>query len=166
MILKNERLLNMRIINRLLMPVIIVTGLWISSCGEDVQLPNKILEGTIDSVEWTFQIGKALGDQTDRIYNVSLFNFVGFSENEGCLLFGANSQHITVEIPFNTRNGARLDATIANLIFHLDGVNALTADQGFVEVSFINNTEIRGFISAGSSDSNFVEGFFSVLICN
>ena len=131
-----------------------------------MQLPNKILEGQIDSVDWTFRVGKALSDQTSRTYTVELFSFTGFNQNDGCLLFGGNNQHVTVEVPFNTSNGTQLTATSADLTFHIDGVNEFTADRGFVEISFINTTEIRGFISAGSGDRNFVEGFFSVLICN
>lgn len=138
----------------------------LSSCGEDIQLPNKILEGEIAGSEWTFEVGKALSNQVDRTYKVELFNFTGFTENDGCLLFGGTSRHISVIIPFSTGNGSQLNAINADLIFHLDGANTFTADNGIVEVSFINNREIRGFITAGSGSENAVEGFFSVLICN
>lgn len=156
----------MRILYCIIISFFVLTSVLLSSCGEDVQLPNKILQGQIDGSEWAFEVGKALSDQIDRTYTVELFNFTGFTENDGCLLFGGTSKHVSVVIPFTTRNGAQLNAINADLIFHLDGVNSLTADTGFVEISFINNMEIRGFISAGSGDNNSIEGFFSVLICN
>ena len=145
---------------------LLITVIFLTGCGDDIQLPNKILQGEINGSEWTFEIGKGSSDQAARTYKVELFAFTGFTDTEGCLLFGGNSRHVSAFIPFNTSNGAQLNATTSDLIFHLDGVNTFTADRGFIEVSFINSTEIRGFISAGSGDDNFVEGFFSVLICN
>ncbi len=156
----------MRVLFYIMSSVFLIGLITLNSCGEDVQLPNQILQGEIDGTEWTFEVGKALSNQTDRTYTVELFNYTGFTENDGCLLFGGTSKHVTVVVPFATNNGAQLNAITANLIFHLDGINTLTADNGFVEISFINNREIRGFISSGSGSNNSVEGFFSVLICN
>ncbi|MEL6557290.1 MAG: hypothetical protein AAFQ94_03845 [Bacteroidota bacterium] len=156
----------MRIVTNIIITISFLSLLLISSCGEDVQLPNKILQGEIDGSEWEFAIGKALSNQAQRTYKVELFSFTGFTEDEGCLLFGGTSRHVSVIIPFDTSNNTQLNAINADMIFHIDGANAFTADNGFVEISFINNREIRGFISAGSGSNNSVEGFFSVLICN
>lgn len=138
----------------------------LAGCGEDVQLPNKVLQGTIDGEEWSFTTGKSLSDQLDRTYKLELFANEGFTDQDGCLLFGGTNRYVSAVIPFSTANGTQLNATTSDLIFHLDGVNTFTADRGFIEIAFINNREIRGFISSGSGDENFVEGFFSVLICN
>ncbi|MGB3464642.1 MAG: hypothetical protein WBA74_05220, partial [Cyclobacteriaceae bacterium] len=120
----------------------------------------------IANSEWTFGTGKSIGNQSTRTYKIELFNFTGFNDSEGCLLFGGTSRYVSAVVPFSTADGTQLNATTSELIFHLDGANTFTADRGFIEISFINTTEIRGFISAGSGDENFVEGFFSVLICN
>lgn len=156
----------MNIKTTLILAGILFLLLTLASCGEDIQLPNKILQGEIDGNEWTFGTGKGSANQSARTYRVELFNFTGFSETEGCLLFGGSNPYISAVIPFDTADGSQIDAFSAPLIFHIDGVNTLTADRGFIEISFINNTEIRGFISAGSSNENFAEGFFSVFICN
>ena len=156
----------MRYLKNLTFSILVLSGLWISSCGEDIQLPAKSLEGIIDSTAWSFEVGKALTERVNNRYRIELFNFTNFSQEEGCLLFGGTQPHLSIQLPFNASDNQRIDATTANLIFHIDDRNRLTADNGFVEVSFINTNEIRGFISAGSSDRNFVEGFFSVLICN
>lgn len=159
-------LYSMRYSKSLISAVSIIGMIWISACGEDVQLPAKSLQGVIDSTEWEFTVGKALTDIPNNRYNVELFNFPNFTQNDGCLLFGGTQPFLTVEIPFNARDNQQINAITANLVFHIDGRNQFTADQGFVEVSFINTNEIRGFISAASGDRNEVEGFFSVLICN
>lgn len=156
----------MRIITNIVAIISCISLILLGSCGEDIQLPNKILQGEIDGSEWEFAVGKALSNQALRNFRVELFSFTGFSEDEGCLLFGGTTRHVSVVIPFSTSNGTQINAITANLIFHIDGANTFTADNGFVEVSFINNREIRGFISAGSGSQNSVEGFFSVLICN
>ena len=156
----------MQYLKTLIFGLVVIGAGVISSCGEDVQLPAKVLQGTIDSTEWTFTVGKALSDRVENVYNVELFNFPNFTQNEGCVLFGGNQPFVSVNIPFGTGNSQQLNATTAQLVFHIDGRNEFTADNGFVEVSFINTTEIRGFISAGSGNRNSVEGFFSVLICN
>lgn len=136
------------------------------SCGEDVELPNQILQGKINDMDWTFEVGKANSNLANQEYFVSLFNRTGFREEEGCLLQGGTGRFITLNVPFNVGNNAQLDAIRTNLRFSLDGNTVLTADQGTVEISFVNTTEIRGFITAASSDENEVQGFFSVLICD
>jgi len=136
------------------------------ACGEDIQLPNQIAQGQINGVDWNFEIGKSNTDQTSRVHLVELYNFVGFPENEGCLLFPGNSPYLSMSIPFGIQSGQQIDAIVSNLVFHQDAATALTADRGFIEISFVNNREIRGFISSGSSTDNSIEGFFSVLICN
>ena len=151
---------------RFVYAIAIIGMAWISACGEDVQLPAKPLGGMIDSTEWSFTVGKALSDRTNNRYNVELFNYSNFTQNDGCLLFAGTDPYISVEIPFNARDNQQINAINANLIFHIDGRNQFTADNGFVEVSFINTNEVRGFISAGSGDRHAVEGFFSALICN
>lgn len=156
----------MKLNKYLFLVLMLIPLLWVQACGEDVQLPNEILGGEIDGNEWQFEIGKANSDQINRTFIVELYNFGGFSINEGCLLFPGNNAYLSLIVPFGAQNGQQLDAISANLIFHQDGINALTADRGFVEISFINGSEIRGFISAGSSTENSVQGFFSVLICS
>ena len=83
----------MRTISNIIAIISLVSIAILSSCGEDVQLPNKILQGEINGSEWEFAVGKALSNQSQRNYKAELFSFTGYSEDEGCLLFGGTSRY-------------------------------------------------------------------------
>ena len=147
--------------------LVMVFVIGLSSCGDDVQDPllTTPMSGKIGAVDWEFTIGKALYNNFERSYYIEVYNFD--VNADGCALFGGNSAYASFEIPDRTETITQPSINFQTLTFNLpNSTTAYTATQGYIEIILINSFEVRGIINARFDDENFLEGVFSVELCN
>lgn len=143
------------------------------SCGEDEKpaysFKNQDLSGKIGNTEWTYTDGYAeiYGTGDDSQISVDLFQQ---AEGEGCSAFPIGN-----EVFFSMPNKVgvyklKLDldnfesSKIVTLYEEEGSVNNL-ASTGAVEITSISDTQVTGKIDARLDGENFVNGNFSVSIC-
>lgn len=145
-----------------------------ASCSSDTEAPaynftDQPLAGMIEGVSWTYADGYA--DITGEGENAKLHVTLALpSEGTGCDILVDGDRvmfsfpkyaglHI-LKLDFNDVEGSR---TVT--LFDDEETMNVIATQGAVEITSITDTEVKGRIDARAYDDNFVNGNFTVPIC-
>ena len=149
--------------------------LLLTSCSKDDESPvydfkDQALAGAIEGVSWSYGDGYAstTGEGATAKLHVTL---VLPSEDEGCdimpdgdrvfFTLPSNTGVHLLKFDFNDLEGSR---TVT--LFDDEEVMNVIATEGAVEITSITETHITGRIDARADEDNFVNGNFSVPLCN
>lgn len=130
---------------------------------------NQDLAGVIEGVSWTY--GDGYADVTGEGENAKLHvTLLLPSEGEGCDILADGDRtmfsfpryaglHI-LKFDYNDVENSR---TVT--LFDDEETMNVIATQGAVEITSITDTEVKGRIDARADDDNFVNGNFTVPLC-
>lgn len=145
------------------------------SCSKDSESPaydfkDQELSGFIEGVNWMYGDGYATttGEGATSKMHITL---VLPSEDEGCDIMPEGDRvffsfplqagiHV-LKLDFNDVENSR---TVT--LFDSEEVMNVIATEGAVEITSITETHITGRIDARADEDNFVNGNFSVPLCN
>ena len=148
--------------------------LLLSSCGKEEEAPaysfeDQTLAGAIEGVNWTYGDGYAnvTGEGATSKLHVTL---VLPSEDEGCDIMPEGDRvffsfplfaglHI-LKLDFNDLENSR---TVT--LFDTEETMNVIATEGAVEITSITETHVTGRIDARADEDNFINGNFSVPLC-
>lgn len=148
--------------------------LLLASCSSEVEAPaynftDQNLAGMIEGVDWSYGDGYAdiTGEEETAKLHVTL---VLPSEGEGCDILAEGDRvmfsfpkyeglHI-LKVDYNDIGSSR---TVT--LFDSEETMNVVATQGAVEITSISDTEVKGRIDAHAYDDNFVNGNFTVPLC-
>ncbi|SKC55365.1 hypothetical protein [Ohtaekwangia koreensis] len=147
------------------------------SCKEDVEDPaynfkEQNLTGKIDNTDWAYQTGYASQDGSNSEGTIYITLVQGHT-GEGCSTW-PEGDHVFFTLPnatglyklkFDFNNWDAEDNQIVTL-FDQESTTNNFATEGAVEITEITSTQISGRIDARSEDDTFVNGNFTVTICN
>ena len=146
------------------------------SCKDEEEKPthtfkNQNLSGKIGNTSWTLNDGYADVYGIDEQSQVSVDLFMEAEEGEGCSALAKGN-----EVLFTLPNKVGLyllkfelndfeNSVVVNL-FEEDGYINNLASTGAVEITAISDTQVSGRIDARIDEESFVNGNFTVDICN
>ncbi len=144
------------------------------ACGKDDEAPaydfkDQTLAGAIEGQNWNYGDGYATitGEGATAKLHVTL---VLPTESEGCdivpegdrvfFTFPLSTGVHVLRLDFNDMENSR---TVT--LFDSEETMNVIATQGAVEITSITDTEVIGRMDARSDENNFINGDFSVPIC-
>ena len=142
----------------------------VSGCSDDeIQLPDKQLEGRINGKEWSYKSANAYLVSSDFKYRV---RFLSSDEPviDPCTLPSPSLSHI--KAIFKPSEGSffiapqAIDANQVQVSFEITTSQSLIASNGFMEIYVIDNQVIIGYLQAVVDDKSMVEGSFEIRLCN
>ena len=148
--------------------------LLLASCSSDKEAPaysftDQNLAGMIEGVDWSYGDGYAdiTGEGETAKLHVTL---VLPSEGEGCDILAEGDR---VFFSFPKYEGLHIlkvdfdniEASRTVTLFDSEETMNVVATQGAVEITSISETEVKGRIDARAYDDNFVNGNFTVPLC-
>lgn len=141
--------------------------IWISSClKNDVQLPDKELEGMIAGQAWEYKFANAYLYSSDFKYRIRFLSTKEPGEDP-CAVPSTGNAHLSIVIPLEIASyNLQLPIIEETARFEIAGGNSVIATSGFLEIYHIDNSRVFGYIQAILDDDNSVEGSFEAVICN
>lgn len=142
----------------------------LSSCGNnDINLPDKVLEGTISNREWNSDKANAYNFSGGFDYQIKFLS----SEEPGadpCSAPSPSKPHLSAvfrpsEGSFSFSN-VLIDPNQVVVRMHTTTSTEFVITNGFMEIYLIDNSTMFGYIQAILDDENSVEGRFEVRFCN
>eukprot|EP00320_Phaeocystis_rex_P020170 CAMPEP_0119056962 /NCGR_PEP_ID=MMETSP1178-20130426/1512_1 /TAXON_ID=33656 /ORGANISM="unid sp, Strain CCMP2000" /LENGTH=161 /DNA_ID=CAMNT_0007037747 /DNA_START=13 /DNA_END=498 /DNA_ORIENTATION=+ len=124
--------------------------------------------GVIAGEAWEFDVGTAFLEEIDNQYTINLLGVVEGATDDGCSILFPGEEYVRftvsaevgrTDIPFTFANqGVKFypDRSVGG--FEL-------ATTGYVEITEITNTQVRGELNASFDALNEVSGSFTVTIC-
>lgn len=141
-------------------------------CGcsnDEIQLPDKVLQGSIDGKDWTYKSANAFLRSTDFTYTVKFLSDAE-SVTDPCTLPSPGLAHAKAifrpAIGSFTISPLAVDNNQVQVAFQLTPAKALIASSGFMEVYDINGQVVFGYLQAVLDDENIIEGSFQIRLCN
>ncbi|MEQ9466843.1 MAG: hypothetical protein RLN88_05490 [Ekhidna sp.] len=144
---------------------------FLMSCsGDQIELPDKQLEGLINGEAWSYKSANAYIYSSDARYQV---RFLSSKESvrDPCTLPVPSQAH--VRAIFKPSEGSffvspqATDNNQVQVSFELSPSKSLVASSGFMEIYLIENQVMIGYLQAVLDDEeNIVEGSFEIRICN
>jgi hypothetical protein len=144
------------------------------SCSKDSEAPaydfkDQELAGVIEGQEWAYGDGYAdiTGEGSDAKLHITL---VLPTESEGCDIM-PEGDRVFFSVPKGTGLHVlkldldNLEVSRTVTLFDSEETMNVIATKGAVEITSITDTEITGRIDARGDDVNFVNGNFSVPLC-
>lgn len=152
--------------------IIILSGLCygLSSCANDqVQLPNKKLEGKMGAEDWNSDKANAYLFSSDFKYQAK---FLSSKEpgSDPCSTPSPSKPYLSAV--FKPSEGSfsfstvLIDPNQVVVKLHPTTSKEFTITNGFMEIYGIDNSIMFGYIQAILDDDNSVEGNFEIRICN
>lgn len=144
------------------------------SCSKDEEAPSynfkdQALAGAIEGVDWTYGNGYAniTGDASAEKLHVTL---VLPTENEGCdimpegdMVFFSLPKLLGVQVLRLDFDNLENSRTVT--LYDSEEIMNVIATEGAVEITSVTDTEVTGRIDARADDVNFVNGNFTVPLC-
>ena len=147
-----------------------LTLLFLSSCGnDDIQLPDKDLEGKIGGNDWSYKSANGFLLSADLRYTI---RFISDKETatDPCTLPSPGLAHArAIFKPFigsYVVASQAIDNNQVQVAFQLSPSRSLIASSGFMEIYDINAQIIYGYLQAVLDDENRIEGAFQIKLCN
>lgn len=142
----------------------------LSGCGNDeIQLPDKQLEGVINGESWSYKSANAYLASSDFQYRIRFLSSKE-SVSDPCTLPAPTLTH--VKAIFKPAAGSffvsphALDDNQVQVSFEISASQNLIAQSGFMEIYAIDNQVIIGYLEASFGEENKVEGSFEIRRCN
>ncbi len=141
-----------------------------TSCkSDDVQLPDKRLEGNINGEAWNYKSANGYLFSSDFQYRV---RFLSDKETvtDPCSLPSPSLTHVSAI--FRPIVGSffiapqAIDNNQAQVVFEISPSERLIAVSGFMEIFAIENQVVIGYLQAALDDDNTVVGSFEIRLCN
>ncbi|WP_425389632.1 hypothetical protein [Ekhidna sp.] len=139
-------------------------------CGDDeIQLPDKLLEGTINGEEWSYKSANGYLVSSDLQYRV---RFLSSEETvkDPCTLPTPTLAHVKAIFRPAERSyfiaPQAIDNNQVQVSFEVSTSQNLIATSGFMEIYAIENQVIIGYLQAYLDDDHSVEGSFQIRLCN
>ena len=143
-----------------------------TSCGRDqVDLPDEVLQGSINGREWTYKSANAFLQSSDFLYKVTFLSTED-SVSDPWALRSTGNPHVAAFMRFPDFSG---DYTISPQVlndnevvvtFNADISESLTASSGYMSIFAVDNQVAVGYLQAVLDDGNKVEGSIEIRICN
>jgi hypothetical protein len=153
--------------------LLILSGLsfGLSSCGNDqINLPDKKLEGTIGTKEWNSDKANAYTFSSDFKYQVKFLSSEEPTGSDPCSAPSPSKPYISAV--FKPSEGSfsfstvLIDPNQVVVKIHPSTSKEFIVTNGFMEIYIIDNAIMYGYIQAIYDDENTVEGSFEVRLCN
>lgn len=142
------------------------------SCGKDeVELPDKVLQGEINGQEWTYKSANAFLESADFIYKVTFLS-TEESVSDPCALRSTAKRNVTAFLRFPEYEGnysitpQLVSSNDVVVTFNANISGSLIATSGFMSIFAIENRVVFGYLQAVLDDENTVEGSFQIRLCN
>ncbi|WP_420317260.1 hypothetical protein [Ekhidna sp.] len=141
----------------------------IGCSGDEIQLPDNLLEGSIDGKDWNYKSANGYLVSSDLRYQV---RFLSSDENvsDPCTLPSPTRAHVKAIFRPAERSyfvtPQAIDNNQVQVSFELSTSQNLVATSGFMEIYAIDNQVIIGYLQAVLDDDNTVEGSFEIRLCN
>jgi hypothetical protein len=143
------------------------------SCKDDedakpkYEFKDQDLSGKIENVAWTYEEGTA--DANGNTLSIDLFldqvdpvcELFGFPEGNQ-VFFTVPNQVGVYELKFDFSGSDNQTVTL----FVPEEVLNIICSKGAIEILSISDTEVTGRIDARSDENNYINGNFTVVICN
>lgn len=147
---------------------LLISGLLLlASCGQnEIQLPDKKLQGMVDGQEWEIKFANAYIYSSDLKYQIKFL-----STEEGakdpCAVPSTSNAHISIIMQLRPGSfSIPLPFTNESARFNWPNGSSAIATSGFLEIFDIDNSRIFGYLQAQLDDDNTIEGSFQAVICN
>ncbi|MEP5610942.1 MAG: hypothetical protein ABJP45_01770 [Cyclobacteriaceae bacterium] len=138
-----------------------------SSCGQnEIQLPEKTLQGIVDGEEWEMKFANAYIYSSDFKYQIKFLSTLEGAEDP-CTVPSTSNAHISIIMQL--RRGSfsiPLPIIDESARFIWSNGSSVIAASGFLEIFDIDNSRIFGYLQAQLDDENTIEGSFEAFICN
>ena len=146
----------------------VLSGIY--GCGKDeIQLPDKELQGTIDGESWEYGSANAYLETANLQYQARFLSDEE-SVSDPCTLPRPGLRHVKAifkpAVRSYTISPLAIDDNQVQVAFELSSSKTLIAGGGFMEVFDINNRVVFGYLQAILDDGNTVEGRFRIRLCN
>lgn len=137
------------------------------SCGENqIQLPDKKLQGVVDGEEWEMKFANAYIYSSDFKYRITFLSTLEGAEDP-CTVPSTSNSHITLIMQLNRGSfSIPLPIVDESARFNWTTGGSAIAASGFLEIFDIDNSRIFGYLQAQLDDENTIEGSFEAFICN
>ena len=135
--------------------------------GDNIDLPDEILAGKINGVDWEFRTGSV--SFTGGNGNQYLLFSTLESTDQGCSLVSSTNPYLSIKLPTGSGNySIPIPPNQGDNVkfIHGDGT-ILSATSGFVEIVGVNQgtNELVGYLQALFDDNNTVQGTFRLEVC-
>lgn len=137
--------------------------------GDEIELPQNELEGTINGQAWSYKSANGYLVSSDFQYGI---RFLSSEETVKDPCTQPNPTITHVSAVFRPAMGSffvapqAIDNNQVKVVFELSPGQSLTATSGFMEVYAIDNQVVVGYLQAVLDDDNRVEGSFEIRLCN
>lgn len=143
----------------------------LSGCGNDqFDLPDNPLEGKINGTEWNSDKANAYTFTTDFKYEVKFLSSEEPTGSDPCSTPSPSKPYLSAI--FKPSEGSfslstvTLDPNQVVVKIHHSPSKEFIVTNGFMEIYFIENARMVGYIQAILDDESSVEGGFEVRMCN
>lgn len=150
--------------------MVILSSCLLSGCGNDeIQLPNQILEGSINGTDWSYKSANGYLETSDFQYRV---RFLSSKEavTDPCTQPNPSLTHVKAIFKPAVRSyfvaPLALDNNQVQVTFEISPSQRVVATSGFMEIYAIDGQVIFGYLQAVLDDDNSVEGSFEIRLCN
>ena len=141
----------------------------VSSCGGDqLDIPDQPLQGSINGDEWSSEIANAYRLQGSFQYRVRFLSELE-PVSDPCALPFPGLAHVKAIFSLSMGDFSvaplAIDDNQVQVAFEI-GATSLLATSGSMSIFDINNGIVVGFLQASFNDDNSVEGIFRINICD
>ncbi len=155
--------------NKLFILIMFCSILLITNCGDDLDLPEQQLQGTIGGEAWTYGSANAFLLSANGQYQAK---FLSVNENlsDPCSLPSPGLTHVkaifTPAIRDYTIFPQVIEPNQVQVAFEITPSKTVIATNGFMNIFDINNSFAIGYLQAELDDGNKVQGSFELQFCN
>ncbi len=152
-----------------------------SACGDDDSEPScsyasQNMEGQIEGVEWTFDVGSAdfFGSGDDETMSIDMYGVIA-QVTDGCsgnsdfsrIFFSMPKELGTRELYFELFGDPDPNKEQQTVTFYDPDtqINVIVSD-GCIEITNITDAVVEGKMNINSGSDNFMNGNFSLEVCN
>ena len=143
--------------------------LLLASCGNDLDIPDQMLQGKINGETWTYGAANAFRISANGQFEAKFLSNLE-NVNDPCALPSPGLTHVkaifTPAIRDYTIFPQAIDPNQVQVAFQITPSNTLIATNGFMNIFDINNSFAIGYLQAELDDGNMVEGSFELQFCN
>lgn len=134
----------------------------------DIQDDLTSASGSIGGVAWEFDAGTAFFEEIDNLYTINLLGVAEGVSDDGCSILFPGEEYVRFTV------SAAVGRTDIPFQFSAQGVKFYPdrsvggfelATSGYVEITEISASQVKGVLDASLDLDNQVSGSFTVTIC-
>ena len=146
--------------------IFILPLLFLSCGGDDLDIANTPLTGTIEGESWSYENGNGYLFSSDLKYRIRLLS-TEENVDDPCTSPRPNKPHVSFIVsPVIGSYSLPLPNLQESAQFHVNTATSSFATSGFLEIFDVSNNRMIGYIQAQLDEQNTVEGNFEAVLCN